>query len=501
MRQQLRQLSGDTAIYGITTVVQRLLSFFLTPFYTWYLTRYELGIQTGVFATIAFLMVVSNAGMEAAFFRFESATDDETQRRTVFWNAIAVNWLVAASLSGLMVAAPSLANTVFLFGLNPSELDLVRYTGLIIFLDSASTVALASLRLERRAKTFGAIKVAAIVVNVALNIWLVAGLRMKVEGVFLAGIFQSATLFLLTLPLLARRLPVRLDRKLLDTMLAFGLPTIAASLGVIAIQVVDRPIIVELAGAETAGLYQAAYRLAMPMMMLVAMFEFAWRPFFLQQASKPNARELYSRIFTYFNVISAAICLVVAFFVSTIATAELPFGSHRTLIGRAFWQGLPIIPAVLVAYIFSGWSTNFIVGIYLEKKTKAMPWITGLGALVKIGLCFALIPTSAYMALHGGALATVAAYVVMAVVLLLYVQRFYHIPYEWGRVALALGIALALWLVQAYLFDFFDRSLQANLVRLGLLAAYPLLLFAMRFFDASERREIRRLLLRRAVQS
>ncbi|MBC8145685.1 MAG: oligosaccharide flippase family protein, partial [bacterium] len=193
MRQQLRQLSGDTAIYGITTVVQRLLSFLLTPFYTWHLTPYDFGIQTGVFATIAFLMVLSNAGMEAAFFRYVASAEDEQQKRTVFWNAIAVNWLVAALLGGLMVALPSLSNSIFLFGLNPQELELVRYAGIIIFLDSASTVALASLRMERRAKTFGAIRIAAIVVNVAVNIWLVAGLKMRVEGVFIAGIFQSAT--------------------------------------------------------------------------------------------------------------------------------------------------------------------------------------------------------------------------------------------------------------------------------------------------------------------
>jgi O-antigen/teichoic acid export membrane protein len=234
MRQQLRQLSGDTAIYGITTIVQRLLSFLLTPFYTWILTPKEFGVQANVYAIIAFLMVVANAGMEAAFFRYESSAETEEEKRTVFWNAIAVNWAAAALLAGVMVVLPSVANAVFYFGLDPESYDLIRYAGIIIFLDSASTVAMASLRMERRAKVFGAIKVAAIVVNVGLNFLLVP--TMRVEGVFFAGIFQSATLFVLTLPLLYRRLPVSLDRSALDAMLSFGLPTIAASIGAVALQ-------------------------------------------------------------------------------------------------------------------------------------------------------------------------------------------------------------------------------------------------------------------------
>jgi Na+-driven multidrug efflux pump len=235
----------------------------------------------------------------------------------------------------------------------------------------------------------------------------------------------------------------------------------------------------------------------MPMMMFVAMFEFAWRPFFLQQAAKPNARELYARIFTYFNVVAAAICLLVSFFVVSLAAITLPI-RNTPLIGRAFWPGLRIVPAILAAYVFSGWFTNFIVGVYIEKKTKAMPWITGLGALIKAGLCFALIPISSAMALYGGAIATVAAYVVMALTLLVYIRRHYPIPYEWGRVARVLGIALLLWGVQALLIDFYDRSIEANLIRAGLLLSYPALLFVTGFFDETERRELRRLLLRRS---
>jgi O-antigen/teichoic acid export membrane protein len=494
MRQQLRQLSGDTAIYGVTTIVQRLLSFLLTPFYSWVLAPSDFGLQANIYAIIAFMMVVANIGMEAAYFRFVASASSEDEKRRVFWNATLVNWLAAGLLATLFVAAPGAANVLFFLKVPDTALHLVQYAGVIILLDAASTIGLATLRMERRAKAFGAIKIAAIVVNVVLTIWFLASLGLGIDGILLAGIAQSATMFLLTTPVMARRLPVTLDRETTRSMLAFGLPTVASGLAAIALQVIDRPIIVALAGAEAAGLYQASYRLGIPMMMFVAMFEFAWRPFFLQQAGRENARALFARVFTYFNLAAGFVFLAVSFFVTTIAGAQLPV-VDRALLDERYWAGLPIVPIVLAAYIFNGWYTNFIVGIYIEKRTRALPWITGVGALVEAGLCFALVPA---MGFPGGAWATLAAYLVMSMVLWRYTSRFFTIPYEWGRVLRALGIALVLYVIGTATTDFYDLGARASLVRIGLLAAYPLLLFVTGFFEPGERRELRRIILRRS---
>ena len=489
MRQQLRQLSGDTAIYGITTIIQRFLTFFLTPFYTHLLARGELGKQATVFSTIAFLMVVAGGGMDAAFFRFASAATSEPERRPIFWNALCTSLVIAAAIALFMILAPAAFSTLTFLHLDVDSLDLVMMAGGIVFLDAASTVALASLRLDRRAKLFSMIRITAIVINIALNIWFIAGLGMGIRGVFLANLAQSAVQLLLTLPVVVRLLPVRLDRGLAREMLRFGLPTIASGLAAIALQVVDRPIMSNLIGDEAVGLYQASYRLGIVMMLLVSVFEFAWRPFFLQQASKPNARQLYARVFTYFNLAAAAIFLLVSFYIVNIATVPLPFYG-KSLFAPAYWSGLGIVPIVLAAYIFNGWYTNFIVGIYVEKKTSALPWITLTAALTNALFCFILIPR---FLLVGGAWATFIAYVVMAFTLQFYIRRHYAIAYEWGRVARIAIVAGALWGANVLMLDYMDTSLEAGLVRLGLLVGFPLGLYLTGFFGEDERREAGRL--------
>jgi O-antigen/teichoic acid export membrane protein len=491
MRQQLRQLSGDTAIYGVTTIVQRFLSFLLTPFYTHFLRPAEYGVQATIFSIIAFVMILSNAGMEAAYFKYYSVADDDLGRRRAYWNALLINWGVAGAIAGVIICLPAAFNRVAFFNLPPSDFGLIRLTGAIIFFDSASMVTLALLRMSRRPKVFGGIKIAAIVVNVALNVWLVGILKMGVAGVMLAGLIQSAAQFLLTLPFLAGMLPITIDRETSDRLLRFGLPTIASGLALIALQVIDRPIMSNLAGYTAAGLYQANYRLGIVMMMFVSMFEFAWRPFFLQQANQPNARQLFARVFTYFNLVAGAIFLVFSFYIVNLAELPLPFRHGKTIIDPSYWSGLGIVPVVLAAYIFNGWYTNFITGIYIEKKTRSLPWITGVGAVAEAGLCFLLIPI---LGIAGGAWATLVAYLVMAVVLYRYIRRWYPIAYEWGRVGkLAIGVA-GVWVLNLLITDFHDGSLRAGLIRLGLLGLYAGWLVVGGFFDGAERRELSRFL-------
>lgn len=490
MRKQLRQLTGDTAVYGVTTIVQRFLSFLLTPFYTHFLTEGELGVQAIIFSVIAFLIVLANAGMESSFFKFDSIANSEDERKKTFWNALGVNWSVATSLGILIVLFPDAVNTLTFLNVQDKYVYLIRIAGGILALDSMSMVPLALLRMRRRAFKFGAIKIATIAVNVVLNVVLVGVYDMKLEGIFIAGIGQSVVQFMLLLPFVRLMRPIQFSKKIRADMVRFGLPTIGSGISMIALQLVDRPIIQNLAGPDVLGVYQANYRLAIVMVVFIGVFEFAWRPFFLQQAREKNSQMLYARVFTYFNLIASGIFLATALFMPNIAGFPIPF-TEKTFIAPAFWSGLGIVPIVLAAYFFNGWYTNFIAGIYITKKTSALLWITVIGASIEIILCFALVPS---LPIAGGAWATLGAYGLMAAILYFFVQKYYPVPYEWGRVAkIGLG-AVMLFGCNLWWFDSTDTSLQTGLYRLCLLAGFPVWLLLTGFFSRAERTELRRVL-------
>ncbi len=493
MRTQLKQLSGDTAIYGVSTIVQRFLSFLLTPFYTHYLLRAELGVQTDLFVLVGFFLILANAGMESSFFKFDSIAEGERGKREVLWNALGINWGVALLLGGVLIFFPEVLRATGISRV-PSEYDhLIQAAGAILALDSMAMIPLALFRMRRKAKKFGLIKIAAITVNVLGNIIFVGFMGMKLEGIFLAGILQSIVQLLLVLPAIIRLRPITFNPVLRRMMLSFGLPTVGSGLSMIALQLVDRIVIERLVGFDGLGLYQANYRLGIVMVVLVSVFEFAWRPFFLQQAGEPNARELFSRVFTYFNLVAGGLLLLVAFFIPNIAAFPIPFTDGSHFINEIYWGGLSIVPIVLAAYLFNGWYTNFIAGVYIEKKTRSLLFLTGAGVVVEVLLCLFLVPI---IGIAGGAWATLAAYLTMSTALFVYIRRYYEVPYEWGRVMIILGTAGALLGLNLLLFDFRDISWSTAAFRFGLFLLYPVVLFAAGFFSGPEIVMLRGLLSR-----
>jgi O-antigen/teichoic acid export membrane protein len=238
---------------------------------------------------------------------------------------------------------------------------------------------------------------------------------------------------------------------------------------------------------DAVGVFQANYRLGIFMMLIVSMFEYAWRPFFLSNAKEPDAKELFSRVLTYFTVFSCFVFLIISFFISEIVQMPLPGRGH--LIGKAYWGGLNIVPLILLSYLFNGLYMNFIVGVYIEKKTKFLPYVTGLGALANVVFNLVLIPPFQMM---GAAVATLISYIVMAGGMYYLNQKVYPIKYEYKRLsklAVSTGIIFVLYLLVNGRF-----SLITDIgLKLLLICAFISSFFITKFFNRSELRQIKQL--------
>jgi len=484
MVDRIRRLGRETAIYGVSTIVGRFLTFLLTPLYTHLLPTEDLGIVAMLYAYIALLNVVYGYGMESAFMKYVS-TLEEGNRRQVF--SVPMISVASSSLlfSGILWANASVLAR--LTGLPEGMHDLVRYAAAILFLDALAVIPFAALRMDRNARRFAAIKIIGIVINVLANLWLLIGLRMGVEGVFTAGVISSAATLLLLVPTIVHRLGLTWNGRLYRELLRFGLPYIPSGLASMMIQVIDRPILESLKGASAVGVYQANYRLGIFMMLLVSMFDFAWRPFFLAHASDPDARPLFARIMTYFVLLATGIFLLLSFFLGDLV--RLPLFAGKPLIAEPYWGGLSIVPVVLLAYLFLGVYNNLMAGVYIEKRTYLLPIVTGAGAAANVLANYLLIPS---LDLMGAALATLTSYAVMAGLLYLLTQRFYRVPYEGARLAKIASVAAAIYLLSLLV----PEGSLAVLAKAALVLLFLFLMWMLRFFTPSELRGVRGLLRR-----
>jgi O-antigen/teichoic acid export membrane protein len=207
------------------------------------------------------------------------------------------------------------------------------------------------------------------------------------------------------------------------------------------------------------------------------MFDFAWRPFLLQHAGDDDARPLFARVMTYFVLIATGVFLILSFTLADVVRWPL-FGGH-SIIDPRFWEGMDIIPVILLAYVFLGIYNNLIAGIYIEKKTGKLPLVTFTAAGLHVVANYLLIPPFGLM---GAAFATLVSYVVMAGMMYIIVQRFYPVHYEivrLGKIALAAAIVYAGSV-------FAGTGMTALLIKVGLLPVFVVLLYLMRFFEPGE---------------
>ncbi len=478
MREKIVQLGKDTAIYGLSTILGRLINFLIVPFYANVLLPAENGIISNLYAYIAFAFVVYCYGMEAAYMRFVSTLDLGNKKQN--FSVPFLSLLVTSLLVSLTIhfQAPFISRSI---GMNTSESGLIRYAGWILCFDTLSVIPFASLRMDRKAKVFASLKLFNIMTNVVLNLVLILGFHFRAEGVFLANLCASAVTFVLAMIIVAKNVTWKLPGGLYSQVLKFGLPYIPAGLAGMAMQVIDRPIVKALTNDATLGIYQLNYRLGIFMMLIVGMFDYAWRPFFLNHAHDEDAKKLFSKVFTYFTLGMMIIFLTVSLFIEDIVRMKI---AGKQFFPPVYWQGTPIVPWVLLAYVFTGAYTCFVVGVYLEKKTKYLPFVTGAGALINVGANLILIPL---LGILGAALSTLLSYIVMAVGMYFASQKYYRIEYEWNIIAKISGSALCLFFLYRSL-SLEPLRISSFVVKLLLLGMFGIVLI---FLNVVRKRDIR----------
>src|SRR3989304_3879372 len=374
MLEKIKSLSKQTLIYGTSTIVGRFLNFILVPFYTKVFPPSEYGIIAILFAYIAFMNIVYSMGFEAGYFRFASSNEIGNEKQN-FSHPFFVILSNSAFLS--LVILIFSGNVSGLVGVKDPYF--VIYSAFILFFDALSLVPFAYLRLKNKASVFATIKIVNIVINVAMNLILVLGFKMGLIAVFISNLIASVVTLLLLLPLIMRNISFTYHKGLMGELRRFSLPYLPAALASMAIQVINIPIMKYLTDTKTVGIYNANYKLGIFMMLVVSMFEYAWRPFFLNNAKEPDAKELFSKVMTIFIGASSLMLIVLTFFIKDIVQIPLPYKGH--IIGEKYWIGVYIVPVILFGYLFLGIYTNLMAGIYIEKKTKYLPAITGTGAL------------------------------------------------------------------------------------------------------------------------
>ena len=450
MANPLKQLAGQTVIYGLSTILARIINFLFVPVYTRLLTPESYGVVTEFMAYIAVLQVVLVMGLETGCFRF--ANKDGVDPKKVYSNAFVTVFCISATFLALMIAFAGPISSVL--GYQGYE-ACIMYIGGILALDSVTAILFAKLRQENRALRFAIFKTIKISTETAANLILFlwfpkyclsvaeeVGREVTASDVWLLhfipatpdfsyvifAIFISCVVCgLLFIPEYLK-LSFRLEPKLLRQMLAYSIPLMVAALPGIVNDFLDRILFRYFdsnaeAWRSSLGLYQAAVKLAVIMNLFIQMFRYAAEPFFFRRAKEKDSLKLYASVQEYFTAFCGLVFLGVILYIDVIAL----------ILGPQFRSAVGVVPVMLLSYMLLGMLFNVSMWYKLSGKTNMAIWITLAGLAVTALVIVLFMPKYSYWAAAYGHL---ASYVVMFVISAVLGAKYYPIPYRWGRLLL-----------------------------------------------------------------
>jgi O-antigen/teichoic acid export membrane protein len=471
--EQLKRLARHSAIYGLGGIVSRILAVLLLPLYTSYLSPADYGRIETLVAGAAVLVIVLRMGISSAFFRFYFDSNDRAHRllvvRTSFWFTIAT---ATAGLVAVALLAESISSLLFGTG---AHADLVRAAAVGVWAQMNYEQLTSLFRVEERSVAFVLASLANIVITVAATVLLVVVLDKGPLGVLIGNFTGTLCVYVALVGYRREQLGLQFDRGLLREMNRFGMPLVPSALALWVTNFSDRFFLVKLADAREVGLYSIGVRIASAVVLLLTAFRTAWPAFAYSIEDDAEARRTYPFVLTYLIAVVSWLSLTLGLLAPWIV---------QLLTTPRFYDGQRVVAPLAFAGAAQAGYVVVAIGIGRARRTQFNWVVTGAAAALNVVLNLILIPPYGMM---GAAIATVAAYSLMFLLMAVYAQRIYTTPYQWRRVAIALAAAIALLVVGKLL----DASLP---LAIALCAAYPLALLPLGFYLPAERARLRRLL-------
>ena len=431
MFEKFRELSKNLAIYGLGDVAISVINLLLLPLYVRYLSPADygaLGLLGGV--EIA-AKIFFRWGLDGSFMRFFYECEDSAARQrlasTIFFFLLAINGIV---LAGSLTVAPLLASA--LFDGSP-HLRSLQLTLLNTFAIGFTFFPFHMMRMEKRAAQFSALTLMRSVGTLVLRIVLVVGFGFGVLGVVLADTIVTALLMLVLIRWFRALIKPVFSRRMLREALAFGLPRVPHAAAQQVIAVGDKFILTAFRPLSEVGVYSIGVSFGLTQKLFLSAFEYAWAPFYYENARDPAARRLFSSMTTYGLTALA------------LMTAGLSAIGGDLLAAATGDQAALYVPAAdvvtwtSVGVFFQGVYLLTSIGLNITKNTRYYPVATMAAAASNVGLNLILVPRYGMM---GAAWANAGAYGLQALLAFRFSQRFFPVKYETGRILTVSSAAL-----------------------------------------------------------
>ncbi len=479
-----RQLTNQTVVYGLGTMIPRLLNFLLlTPFYTNVFKAQEnYGVISELYSYTAFLLVILTYGMETTFFRYANKYGNEKVFR------LTQSIILLSSLCFMLLVVFFRQSVSDLIGYREQSYLVILFTS-IVFFDVITSIPFAYLRQQNRPVYFSLVKLGTVLINVSLNIFFLVLCKnssnpffsrfyqenIGVGYAFISNLIASFFAFILVLPLYKKfRFTFRWG--ILKQFLRYSIPLVIVGFAGMYNEVADKILLKYFIpegqnALKEMGIYSANYKMAVLMTIFIQMFKYAAEPFFFKTSSEKGSKNVYKTVMSWFVICCLFIFLGVTLFIDV----------FQYFIGSTYRSGLFIVPIILLANMFLGIYYNLAIWYKLNNLTRygAIISLVGVGITSLINILF--IPRYGFIA---SAWATFICYFSMMVISYFMGQRYFKVPYEVGTIAFVTLVALILYTLKQFIA--FNSILLDNLFSVFLLGVFGISILGVKKEEVSK---------------
>ena len=474
----LKSLTKDTAIYGLSSIIGRFLNYLLVPLYTDAITKASggYGVITNIYAYTALLLVILTYGMETTFFRFANKSEEDPKK-------VYATILLSVGTTSLLFVI-----LVFIF-LSPISSAMgyadhpsyIWVMAMVVAIDAFQCIPFAYLRYQKRPIKFAALKLLFVVLNITLNLifFLLLPALYKTHPDVIGHIYDPSVgagyAFYINLACTApitfffykelTGFKYTFDKQLMRRMMRYSWPILVLGIAGILNQTADKimfPYIYKGNDAHAQlGIYGAASKIAMIMAMITQAFRYAYEPFVFGKAEDKNNRETYAKAMKYFLIFTLLAFLVVVGYMDIL----------RYIIHRDYWEGLQVVPIVMAAEIMMGVYFNLSFWYKLIDKTIWGAYFSGIGCIVLVAINIIFVPRYGYMACAWAGFAGYATAMILSYII---GQKKYPIAYPLGSMAIYVVITALFYAVMTYANNHFSTgwALLCNTIVLILFVAH-----------------------------
>ncbi len=425
----LKSLAGQTAIYGVSSILGRLINYLLVPLHTAVFLPEALGVVTALYAYTAIFMIIYTYGMETTFFRFVKESPQKAYN-----SSFSIVIIISTLLSVLIFGFSSELSRLIGY---PNTDQYVRWIAIIMWIDAFLSIPFAKLRNENRARKFASIKVINIILNISLQYsflqilpQFITDFKVSIGSIFLANLIANASIIVFLFPEV-RQLRFGFNKKILKPILLYATPIFLMGLAGMFNEQLDKILLEHLLpdnyyenmdSTAALGVYGQTFKIGIFMMLAIQAFRYAGEPFFFSKAADRNAPELFAKIMHYFSLSALLLFVLVSINVNLIAQIFLRNPEYRV--------ALYLVPLLLFGKLIYGIYLNLSIWFKLTDKTQFGLYFGLAGVVITILGNVFLIPV---IGMVGCAVSMIACYTAMSILCYFYGQRYFPIPYNFFK--------------------------------------------------------------------